>query len=136
MAALKAVGMETARERDRFKAALAKIASLYHPDKTCSLEAQGYGEYECIEIGITDSIAEIAKDALAGVAQDEIFSITGGLARRDKIIAAMEARITGLEKLISAAIEIMRGTHTIEYDQIREALGADISDAFTYAESI
>jgi len=128
MAALKAVGMETARERDRFKAALAKIASLYHPDRYC--------EYECIEIGITDSIAEIAKDALAGVAQDEIFSITGGLARRDKIIAAMEARITGLEKLISAAIEIMRGTHTIEYDQIREALGADISDAFTYAESI
>ncbi len=51
-------------------------------------------------------------------------------------LAEAEARITELEKLISAAIEIMRGTHTIEYDQIREALGADISDAFTYAESI
>ena len=51
-------------------------------------------------------------------------------------LAEAEARIAEMGKSIGAAIEIMRGTHTIQYDQIREALGADLSDAFTYAESV
>lgn len=45
--------------------ALEQIAKLYHYDRTCSLEAQGYSQQECNQIGIDDLAAQIARAALA-----------------------------------------------------------------------
>ena len=45
--------------------ALERIAKLYHYDRTCSLEAQGYSQQECNQIGIDDFAAQIARAALA-----------------------------------------------------------------------
>lgn len=45
--------------------ALERIAKLYHYDRTCSLEAQGYSQQECNQIGIDDLAAQIARAALA-----------------------------------------------------------------------
>ena len=45
--------------------ALERIAKLYHNDRTCSLEAQGYSQQECNQIGIDDFAAQIARAALA-----------------------------------------------------------------------
>jgi NTP pyrophosphatase (non-canonical NTP hydrolase) len=44
--------------------ALKKISALYHSDRSCSLEAQGYNEQECNQIGIDDRAAQIAIEAL------------------------------------------------------------------------
>lgn len=44
--------------------ALIKISKLRHKDRTCSLEAQGYNEQECEEIGMSDYAAQLALEAI------------------------------------------------------------------------
>lgn len=44
--------------------ALQNIASLYHADRSCGLEAQGFTEQECNQIGLDDRAAQIAMEAL------------------------------------------------------------------------
>lgn len=52
-------------ENERLRDALGKIARHRHRDKSCSLEAQGYTQVECAEIGAKDWLAGIAFDALS-----------------------------------------------------------------------
>ena len=67
-----AVMMEMDRlraENERLRDALGKIARHRHRDKSCSLEAQGYTQVECAEIGAKDWLAGIAFDALSETTQ-------------------------------------------------------------------
>lgn len=56
-------------ENERLRDALGKIARHRHRDKSCSLEAQGYTQVECAEIGAKDWLAGIAFDALSETTQ-------------------------------------------------------------------
>ena len=64
-----AIAAWNARHREASQAelveALEKIAAKWHTDRTCSLEAQGYDEVECASIAAEDSLAGIARTALA-----------------------------------------------------------------------
>lgn len=53
-------------ENERLREALEKIVKHKHHDLSCSLEAQGYSEIECIEIGVKHDLAMIAQSALYG----------------------------------------------------------------------
>lgn len=56
---------ELKAENERFRNALKEIAKYRHRDKSCSLEAQGYNQVECAEIGAKDYLADIAFEALS-----------------------------------------------------------------------